>query len=151
MDKKEKDMTVGAFGTAITDLSLEALYWTDPDKWSATFPFKPWSAPHHWISPADDWIVGAGIPLGLYALGTLLKRQAWKERGKGAAIYGASMLGHHMVARYLAYNVPKTGQFNIDYDFPTTNIIRQAKAAATQPQPTTHRGEFLPFQQDMGY
>ena len=176
MDKKDF-MALGAFITGLSDLALEALYMSDPAKWANTWPFVK-TLDRDELPPVEDFVVGAGVPSALYILGNLAKSQRVKDLAKGGGIYGTCMLGHHTAAR-IAYSrkgwppAARVGQFNIDYDFPTTNIVRRpkvrqfnidweppavtnlirsaARSAALLPAPETHSGEVLPFQNDLGY
>lgn len=171
MDTEEKNMLAGAFASGLTNLGLEA-YWNFTKPPAETFPYM--TVGHHVLPPLDDWIAELGVPLLLYGAGKGLRKPGLIEAAKGAAVYGISEFAGVTLIRAIAEAKRRgfLGQFNIDYDFPTTNIIRRrtgqfnidweppavtnvirsvARSAALLPEPTSHSGEVLPFQNDLGY
>jgi len=161
LDREEKNMLLGAAGTGMTDMALEALWISNP-AYRDKFPFV---AIHETLPPVDDLLACGGIPLVLYALGKKMRRQDLVDAAKGAAVYGVSELTGVTVLRFINYLAAHMGQFNIDYEFPTTNLIRQfnidydfpstnliRQASWMDRQKVTkseHSGEYFPFQTDM--
>jgi len=154
-------MLAGAFGTGIADMALEAAF--GYGKLERTFPFI---LIHPLLPPVDDFLVCGGIPLALLGLAKATRKRSFIEAAKGAAIYGVpELLGITLfrAINYLAgqpvgqfridYEFPSTNlirEFNIDYGFPTTNLVRQASWMDKQAtRESKHSGDFLPFQTDM--
>lgn len=161
MESEEKNMLAGAFASGMANLALEA-------NWilGSPVPFPYRTVVHHVLPPSDDWIAEAGVPLLLYGIGKGTKKKGWIDAAKGAAVYGISELAGITAFRLITemrarlgqfdidYEFPSTNlirEFNIDYDFPSTNLIRQASWMDKQAtRESKHSGETLPFQTDMG-
>ena len=160
MESEEKNMFVGAFTSGMANLALEA-YWIL--KKPTGFPYV--KVLHDVLPPGDDWIAEAGVPLLLYGIGKGTKKKGWIDAAKGAAVYGISELVGITAFRLITemrarlgqfdidYEFPSTNlirEFNIDYGFPSTNLIRQASWMDKQAtRESKHSGDFLPFQTDM--
>jgi hypothetical protein len=88
-------MVVGAVTTGIIDGAIEAIWESDPAKWTNKFPFVATVDP---LPPADDWIVLA-IPLLTYGIGKWRKSETAKDFGLGGLLYAGSMFIHHTIVR----------------------------------------------------
>jgi len=91
-DPTEKNLFIGALSTGIIDLALEG-YWAYMNGSGKPVDGQfPYIMIHEAIPPVDDWIVCAGFPVLLYALGKGMKKESFVQMAKGGAVYGVSEL-----------------------------------------------------------
>ena len=88
MDSSYKNMLIGAFATAGVDAGLEGYANINP----AVKGQIPYIVIHPAIPPVNCWLADAGVPLVLYVLGKVLKKDTFIAMAKGGAIYGVSEL-----------------------------------------------------------
>jgi len=148
MDPEEKNMFLGAFLAGVTDIAIETPFQLDPEGMSGVFPYQ---RPHPLSPPYDDLIAGAVPPALLYLAAKATRKRKFLELAQGAALYGLPMLTEGFVRNIIQMALASPGQFTISHEFPSTNIIRQAKPSPTLSGATEHSGEKLPFQTDMTY
>jgi len=88
----------GAIGTGVIDGILEAIYASDPEKWTGKFPYIALPGPLRILPPLDDWIV-LGIPAVLYGIGKWRKNKKVEAVGLGGLLYAIPMFIHHIIIR----------------------------------------------------
>lgn len=107
--------------------------------------------------PTDDFVTCLGVPVALLLGSKITKdpqrRETLKKMTEGSLLTGGAVMLDHVIMHVAPKLMPPVGQFNIDYDFPSTNLVRQASWLDMQrvPMPHRHSGEELPFQTEMGY
>lgn len=131
-------------------------------KWATNAMSPTWTV----LDTQGRWLfyvsVGDGVATAVGAGGALIGKRRLKpglyDFGVGALIgEAAHKLGETLVQ--LAYNgYLGAPPLNVDYQFPTTNVIRQAQSSwswpvmqGRMPSPVTEEARFLPFQTDMTY
>jgi hypothetical protein len=77
----QKHLVAGSVTTGIVDAIMEAIWESDPAKWTNKFPFVATVDP---LPPADDWIVLA-IPTLIYGYGRWKKSEVVKVNGYNLA------------------------------------------------------------------
>jgi len=94
MDSVEKNLLIGAFGTAALSMLSEAYfsYMVASGNSVAVMDKFPYQAPHPMLPPYDAWMALGGFPLLLYALGKGMKKDSLVQLSKGGAIYGVPQL-----------------------------------------------------------
>ena len=104
LDSSEKYLLVGAFGTAIVDLALEANFQYQAGQGKTPEPAWLYQlVAEGYLPNVDDWVAGAGVPLVLYLIGKGMKNEKLVTLAKGGGIYGASMLTGMTAARAAIY------------------------------------------------
>lgn len=89
----EKNMLIGALATSLTQAALEGYY----NYMTAIGKSPGGQIPYvgvleGYVPSLDTWLSCAGVPLALYAVGKLMKKDGVVTMAKGGAIYGASSL-----------------------------------------------------------
>jgi hypothetical protein len=88
-------MLGGGILSATIDGIMEAVYASDPAKWTNKFPFVPTIDP---LPPADDWIV-LGVSAVPYIAGKATKREKLGDVGGGMLAYAIPMVIYKIIVR----------------------------------------------------
>jgi hypothetical protein len=95
-------MLGGGILSATIDAVIEAVYESNPAKWTNVFPFVPTIDP---LPPADDWIV-LGVSAVPYIYGKATKHEKVKDIGGGMLAYAIPMIIHHTIVRAARMTAP---------------------------------------------
>lgn len=160
MNPSLKNQILGGIAGAIFDFGID---WVIAAVNNNQLPVLQYITPdgvYIWGIGAGD-ALGLGVGGGLWFLGkrsTSLRGEKIKDFGKGWTLSIVTIkaveafLGLYGYVKHLypIQEVPimGVGQFNIDYAFPNTNLIRYSHRAAS---PYVTKSERLPFQTDIGY
>lgn len=95
VDKKFATQLGGAIGAGLLDAGMEAVFVSDPARWTNVFPFVPTIEP---LPPADDWLV-LGISAIAWGAGIASKNDTAKAIGEGMLAYSVPMIIGNTIIR----------------------------------------------------